>query len=85
MIEQTLEEKRRAESLIERLDREEKDARDQLKIDIDLFIQEKKTMSPLTKWETFYELHEKYHHMFSREVLIERINKRIRKLGQDND
>ena len=80
MVQQTVEEKRKLETLIEKHDKEKKKQLKALREDVDFFIMEKKTMTPLEKWEAFRKLVDGQE-LFTYVQMIAFVNSQIRIKG----
>lgn len=80
MIEQSIAEKRKLETLIEKHDKEKKNELKTLREDVDFFIMEKKTMTPLEKWEAFRKLVDGQE-LFTYDQMIDFVNSQIRIKG----
>jgi hypothetical protein len=80
MVQQTVEEKRKLETLIEKHDKEKKNELKTLREDVDFFIMEKKTMTPLEKWEAFRKLVDNQE-LFTYAQMIDFVNSQIRIKG----
>lgn len=80
MVQQTVEEKRKLETLIEKHDKEKKNELKTLREDVDFFIMEKKTMTPLVKWEAFRKLVDSQE-LFTYAQMIDFVNSQIRIKG----
>ena len=74
---------RKKKSSVSDYDFEQKEAIKNLNKDLDSFIQEKKTMSPLAKWEAFDDICEEYSFLFNRIKILAMTNGKIRKLQED--
>ena len=76
-------ERKKKKSLLEEIDYEEKVRQLSLKTRIEWFVQNKKNMGQCEKWEAFDDIMEDYE-LNDRDMLIERINRIIRKIKKED-